>query len=132
MLFRSFVATGKSAEALPEIEKAIGAAFADLQAGKIDADALSRIQSNRRNALLLGLDDPEKVAEQLALRLSLPWEAADETLTTAAARRTLTEVGARHQKRSGALDQMAAALILQGWLDRRRALAALALRDAGG
>lgn len=65
----------------------------------------------------------ERTAEALQAGLGLPVEQEDETWTTAAARRTLTDAGARNQKRSGALDQMAAALILQMWLDRRRARA---------
>ncbi len=67
----SFVATAKSPEVLPEIEKAVEAAIDDLRHGKIDPEQLKRIQSNRRYALLLGLDDPEKVAETLAWQISV-------------------------------------------------------------
>ena len=63
----------------------------------------------------------ERVAVALEAALGLPVEREDETWTTAAARRTLTLAGVRHQKKSGALDQVAACLILQTWLDRRRA-----------
>lgn len=63
----------------------------------------------------------ERVAAALEAALGLPVDREDETWTTAAARRTLTEAGARHHKKSGALDQVAACFILQTWLDRRRA-----------
>lgn len=63
----------------------------------------------------------EKTAAALEAALGLPVERADETWTTASAKRTLLEAGARNQKRSGALDQVAATFILQLWLDRRRA-----------
>jgi len=43
----------------------------------------------------------------------------DERLTTAEAERTLIAGGVRRGKRKKAVDAMAAALILQGWLDAR-------------
>ena len=42
----------------------------------------------------------------------------DERLTTAEAERTLMETGVRRENRKQYLDQMAAVLILQGYLDR--------------
>ena len=42
----------------------------------------------------------------------------DERLTTAEAERTLMETGVRRENRKQFLDQMAAVLILQGYLDR--------------
>ena len=42
----------------------------------------------------------------------------DERLTTAVAERTLMETGVRRENRKQFLDQMAAVLILQGYLDR--------------
>lgn len=42
----------------------------------------------------------------------------DERLTTAAAQRTLLEAGLSRKKRKGAVDQLAAVLILQGYLDK--------------
>ena len=75
----------------------------------------------------------ERVAAALEKDLGLPLSRADETWSTASARRTLLEAGARNQKRSGALDQVAATHILQGWLDHRRgaaARAAMGITDA--
>ncbi|MCK6574869.1 Holliday junction resolvase RuvX [Myxococcota bacterium] len=65
----------------------------------------------------------ERVAAALEKDLGLPVHRTNEVLTTAAAKRTLLEAGTRNQKRSGALDQVAATLILQGWLDTERARA---------
>lgn len=70
----SFVATGKSADALPKVEAALDAAVADLQAGKVDTAQLERIKSNRKYGLILGLEDPEKVAETLAWNVSITGE----------------------------------------------------------
>jgi len=48
----------------------------------------------------------------------LPVVMWDERLTTAEAERTLMETGVRRENRKQFLDQMAAVLILQGYLDR--------------
>ena len=45
----------------------------------------------------------------------------DERLTTAVAERTLQESGAWRRRRKGDVDAVAAAVILQGYLDARRA-----------
>jgi zinc protease len=62
----AFLATGKTEAALPEIEKALDAAIAEVVAGKVDADRLEKIKSNRRYGLLMGLDDADSVASTLA------------------------------------------------------------------
>ena len=51
-------------------------------------------------------------------RTGLPVVMWDERLTTAEAERTLMETGVRRENRKQYLDQMAAVLILQGYLDR--------------
>lgn len=53
-------------------------------------------------------------------RLGLPVEFWDERLTTVAAHRTLLEADLSRQKRKQVVDRLAAAFILQGWLDARR------------
>lgn len=68
------LATGKAPEHLPEIERAIDAALAELQAGRIDEAQLARIKSNQRYSLILQLEDPEAVAEQLAWTISVTGE----------------------------------------------------------
>ena len=56
--------------------------------------------------------------ENLEKRTGLPVVMWDERLTTAEAERTLIETGVRRENRKQFLDQMAAVLILQGYLDR--------------
>ena len=56
--------------------------------------------------------------EKLEGRTGLPVVMWDERLTTAEAERTLMETGVRRENRKQYLDQMAAVLILQGYLDR--------------
>ena len=56
--------------------------------------------------------------EKLEARTGLPVVMWDERLTTAEAERTLMETGVRRENRKQYLDQMAAVLILQGYLDR--------------
>ena len=56
-----------------------------------------------------------------ALRPGPTVEFWDERLTTAVAERTLRESGNRRRRRKGEVDAVAAAVILQGYLDARRA-----------
>ena len=57
-------------------------------------------------------------ARNLAEHTDLPMVFWDERLSTAAAERALLEADASRAKRSAAIDKMAAAIILQGALDR--------------
>ena len=59
-----------------------------------------------------------ELKETLERRTGLPVVMWDERLTTAEAERTLMETGVRRENRKQFLDQMAAVLILQGYLDR--------------
>ncbi|HEY4243756.1 MAG TPA: Holliday junction resolvase RuvX [Kofleriaceae bacterium] len=59
-----------------------------------------------------------------ALRAAIPsvtLHEQDERFTTAEAQRVLIDADLSRQKRKAVIDQQAAALILQGWLDARRA-----------
>ncbi len=56
----------------------------------------------------------------LAKALELPVEYWDERLSTVAANRALRETDASRQRRRELVDQVAAAFILQGWLDAHR------------
>lgn len=55
--------------------------------------------------------------EELAAHSGLPVEAYDERLTTMAAERVLLEADVSRAKRRQVIDKMAAAVILQGFLD---------------
>jgi putative holliday junction resolvase len=62
------------------------------------------------------------VAEVAALAsvLAVPVETWDERLSTVTAHTVLREGGMRGEARRGSVDKVAAAVILQGWLDHRR------------
>ena len=65
--------------------------------------------------------DAVAVADILAARIGpVPVRMADERLTTVSAARSLREAGVRAKQQRGMIDQVAAAGILQGWLDQRR------------
>lgn len=55
-----------------------------------------------------------------ALPATLKLHEQDERFTTAEAQRVLIEADVSRQKRKDVIDQQAAALILQGWLDAQR------------
>ncbi|MEP6751139.1 MAG: Holliday junction resolvase RuvX [Candidatus Dormiibacterota bacterium] len=72
-----------------------------------------------------GSRGPEaKAAEELATAIraesGLPVEMVDERLTTVAAERSLIAGGMRREKRRLSVDRVAATLMLQAHLDRRR------------
>jgi putative holliday junction resolvase len=58
--------------------------------------------------------------DALAGEIDLPLEYWDERLSTAVAERSLIEGGTRRNKRKGKVDAVAAAVILQGYLDHQR------------
>ena len=59
-------------------------------------------------------------AQRLESALRLPVHLWDERLSTQAAERTLVDAGVRRRARRDVIDRLAAAIILQGFLDRRR------------
>ena len=59
-------------------------------------------------------------SEALRRRLAMPVELIDERLTTVQGSRALQETGTRGRKRKAAIDQVAAQLILQQYLDMVR------------
>ena len=63
----------------------------------------------------------ERLAARLRAIAGVPVETFDERLTTAAAERSMIDAGARRKTRRQAIDRVAATLLLQGYLDRRRA-----------
>ncbi|MHB8466373.1 MAG: Holliday junction resolvase RuvX [Acidimicrobiales bacterium] len=62
----------------------------------------------------------ERDAAALAAVLRVPVELVDERLTTVAADRALIARGRRAPQRRKIVDQTAATILLQGWLDGRR------------
>ena len=59
----------------------------------------------------------EEFKEKLERRTGLPVSLCDERLTTVAADRAMMEAGIRREHRKDYVDQIAASLILQGYLD---------------
>ena len=65
-------------------------------------------------------DFTRKFGAALEAHTKLPVIYWDERLTSVAAHRSLSEMGASAKKRKQVIDQVAAVLILQGWLDSQR------------
>jgi len=61
----------------------------------------------------------EQFAERLRALTGLPVHLWDERLSTVAAERTLVELGARRRRRREVRDRVAAAVLLQAYLDAR-------------
>lgn len=62
-----------------------------------------------------------KEADQLATVVGVPVEMYDERFTTVTAERGLMEAGLDARRRRAVVDKVAAAVMLQAWLDHRRA-----------
>ena len=62
----------------------------------------------------------QALADELRTASRLPVELVDERLTTAAAEKSLLAGGVRRDKRRASIDRVAATLLLQSHLDRRR------------
>ncbi len=63
------------------------------------------------------VEKTEEFKEKLERRTGLPVALWDERLTTVAADRAMMEAGIRRENRKDYVDQIAASLILQGYLD---------------
>ena len=72
---------------------------------------------NMKNTQGERVEKTEAFKEMLERRLNLPVILWDERLTTVAAERILMESGVRRENRKQVIDQVAAVLILQGYLD---------------
>lgn len=60
------------------------------------------------------------IADEIRKASGRPVDLADERLTTAQAERSMIEVGVRRSRRKASIDQVAATLLLQSHLDRKR------------
>lgn len=69
--------------------------------------------------------------DELAEALSIPVETVDERLTTVSAERSLRELHVKGRARRAVVDKVAAAILLQAWLDGQPARGA-AGREGGG
>ena len=67
--------------------------------------------------------EARRFGDAVVRQLGLPVDYWDERLTTTAANRVLLEADLSRAKRRAVVDRVAAALILQGWLDAHQAAA---------
>jgi len=108
-----------------------GVGVVQRRGGRHDLEALAeRLAPYQPERLVVGLPlnmngtegpQAEKVrafATRVAEHLALPLEFSDERLTTVAAERTLLEADLSRRRRRDLVDQVAATLILQTYLDR--------------
>ncbi len=65
------------------------------------------------------VDEARALAEALHRRLGVPVHLVDERLTTRQAEASLAGAGVRSRAQRGLIDQVAAAVLLQGFLDSR-------------
>ncbi len=73
-----------------------------------------------RGEMGVAAQNAQAVIARLRERAEIPVETVDERLTSAAAARSMAEAGLTSRDRRGQMDKVAAALMLQTWLDRRR------------
>lgn len=73
----------------------------------------------------------DRLAAALATR-GVPVELADERFTTVTAHQALAATGRRSRQRRAVVDRAAATVLLQAWLDARRAGAGAATGGSGG
>ena len=142
------LAGGKTLAGLDLGEKTIGVAVSDkglsfahprpvIMRKKFTIDAetlLAQLGKDEVGAVAIGLpinmdgsEGPRAQASRAFVRniarfTDLPFAFWDERLSTVAAERTLIEMDFSRKKRAGKIDSAAAAFILQGVLDRLRAL----------
>ena len=126
--------------ALSDVSRTIATALLTIQRTKFKADAarlLAIAAEHKAGALIIGLptnmdgssgprvQSTKSFARHLSLLTNLPLAFWDERLSTAAVERTLIEADTTRKRRAEVIDKMAAAFILQGFLDRSQRLAAL-------
>ena len=92
-----------------------------------DVKQISRIcQEYKIEKIIIGLSEGEMAkktrafGEKLARQTSLPVEYQDETLTSEEAKELMVKIGKPKKKRQGQAHAIAASLILQAYLERRK------------
>ena len=101
----------KLRQTLARIEELIG----EYEVGEI----VLGLPKNMNDTLGVRAELSLEFKEKLERRTGLPVTRWDERLTTVAADRTMMEAGIRREHRKDYVDQIAASLILQGYLDYR-------------
>ena len=100
-----------------------------VEAGAFDEQVLKIVEEQDVERIVVGLPTHFKGRNDAAARAStefaerigaiagVPVEMVDERYTTAVAQSVLIESGVRREKRKGVVDKVAAAVLLQRWLD---------------
>lgn len=125
--------------ALSDVTRSIATPYETLKRNKFTADAqkiAAIVAQEGVGGLVIGLplnldgsegpraQSTRAFARNLSAHIALPIAFWDERLSTAAVERHLIEADASRKRRAEVVDRMAAAYILQGALDRLRALSA--------
>ena len=93
---------------------AVVAAVTELKPGRI----LVGLPRNMDGTYGPAAEGARAFAENLRARVDCPVDLWDERLTTVAAQRSLRESGRKARDQRGVVDQVAAQILLQSWLDR--------------
>lgn len=94
--------------------EAVAAAAAELKPARI----LVGLPRNMDGTYGPAAEISRAFAENLRTRVTCPVDLWDERLTTVAAQRALRESGRKARDQRGVVDQVAAQILLQSWLDR--------------
>ena len=94
--------------------EAVAAAAAELQPGRI----VVGLPRNMDGTYGPAAEAARTFGENLRARVACPVDLWDERLTTVAAQRSLRESGRKARDQRGVVDQVAAQILLQSWLDR--------------
>ncbi len=94
--------------------EAVVAAVGELSPGRI----LVGLPRNMDGTYGPAAEAARAFAENLRARVTCPVDLWDERLTTVAAQRSLRESGRKARDQRGVVDQVAAQILLQSWLDR--------------
>ncbi|MEQ8719265.1 MAG: Holliday junction resolvase RuvX [Acidimicrobiales bacterium] len=94
---------------------AIAALVSELEVGRVVVGLPLSMDGSLGPAATAALDEIDELGD----RLAVPVEPYDERLTTVSAERSLREGGVRGRSRRDVIDKVAAAVILQSWLDGR-------------
>ncbi|NTW02713.1 MAG: Holliday junction resolvase RuvX, partial [Oscillochloris sp.] len=84
------------------------------------AHELLELQRGRDVRLVVGELHLRPLARELEAALAIPVALFDERLSTAAAEQMLRDLGVKPEKRKQQIDQVAASIILQDYLDHTR------------
>jgi putative Holliday junction resolvase len=95
-------------------------AFLDLVAGQQAVGVVVGLPLTALGGEGAAAGQARALADRIARRTALPVELVDERMTTARAHAAIREQGGSTRGRKGEVDALAAAVLLQGFLERRR------------